>query len=594
MRKPLPARTSAARWWLGAALVAGSLALLVPAVDGALLAAAARRVLADPLALAAVLTAYAGAFALRAALWRRVLPGLGFGQALAALHVSLAGNHVLPLRLGEVLRVTSVVRRTPVPLAAAAASTLGLRAADVLAVVGLVAIIGPGAAAGLTASAAWLLALPAAAVWAAGAVWLRRLERRHATGSPGAGPQRVPGAGPDRVSGACPHGAVRPVPSAAVRAVGPVVLVGAAGAWVLESALVWQAARWAGFGLAPAEAVLVTAVTIAAQVLAVAPGGIGTYEAAATAAMVTLGAPAPAALAAAVTAHAVKTVYALASGTVAAVVPAPGLLGRLRLPRHPPPRPPSLPPAPDAPVVLFLPARDEAAVVGGVVARVPAVVLGRQVVTVVVDDGSADATAQLAEQAGARVVRLGANRGLGAAVRRGLAEAVALGAAAVAFCDADAEYAPEELAALVAPILDGRADYVVGSRFAGRVERMLPHRRLGNRVLTAVLRWVARVPLTDGQSGYRALSAAAAADAELVHDYNYAQVLTLDLLAKGHRYAEAPISYRFRTTGRSYIRLGRYLRRVAPAVWRELNAPPAVGPSTSGVSADADRAYVGA
>jgi len=578
MRKLLPARTSAARWWLGAALVAGSLALLVPAVDGALLAAAARRVLADPLALAAVLTAYAGAFALRAALWRRVLPGLGFGQALAALHVSLAGNHVLPLRLGEVLRVTSVVRRTPVPLAAAAASTLGLRAADVLAVVGLVAITGPGAAAGLTASAAWLLALPAAAVWAAGAVWRRRLERRHATGPRAAGP----------------HAAVRPLPSASVRAVGPVVLVGAAGAWVLESALVWQAARWAGFGLAPAEAVLVTAVTIAAQVLAVAPGGIGTYEAAATAAMVTLGAPAPAALAAAVTAHAVKTVYALASGTVAAVVPAPGLLGRLRLPRHPPPRPPSLPPAPDAPVVLFLPAHDEAAVVGGVVARVPAVVLGRQVVTVVVDDGSADATAQLAEQAGARVVRLGANRGLGAAVRRGLAEAVALGAAAVAFCDADAEYAPEELAALVAPILDGRADYVVGSRFAGRVERMLPHRRLGNRVLTAVLRWVARVPLTDGQSGYRALSAAAAADAELVHDYNYAQVLTLDLLAKGHRYAEAPISYRFRTTGRSYIRLGRYLRRVAPAVWRELNAPPAVGPSTSGVSADADRAYVGA
>ncbi len=145
----------------------------------------------------------------------------------------------------------------------------------------------------------------------------------------------------------------------------------------------------------------------------------------------------------------------------------------------------------------------------------------------------------------------------------------------VAFCDADGEYAPEELAALVTPILEGRADYVVGSPLRGRRAGDGPHREFGNRVLTAALRVVARTPLTDGQSGYRALSAAAAADAEVLHDYNYAQVLTLDLLAKGHRYAEVPISYRFRTTGRSFIRPGPYLRHVLPAVHRELNAPAA-------------------
>ena len=76
--------------------------------------------------------------------------------------------------------------------------------------------------------------------------------------------------------------------------------------------------------------------------------------------------------------------------------------------------------------------------------------------------------------------------------------------------------------------------------------------------------------LTDGQSGYRALSSAAAADAEVIHDFNYAQVLTFDLLAKGHRYAEVPITYRFRTTGRSFIKLVPYLRKVVPAVRREL------------------------
>jgi hypothetical protein len=102
---------------------------------------------------------------------------------------------------------------------------------------------------------------------------------------------------------------------------------------------------------------------------------------------------------------------------------------------------------------------------------------------------------------------------------------------------------------------------------------MLPQRRLGNLALTGLLRFVARAPIGDGQSGFRALSRAAAADAEIVHDYNYAQVLTLDLLAKGHRYLEVPIGYQFRTCGRSFVRPLRYLRRVVPAVWRELNRP---------------------
>jgi hypothetical protein len=108
---------------------------------------------------------------------------------------------------------------------------------------------------------------------------------------------------------------------------------------------------------------------------------------------------------------------------------------------------------------------------------------------------------------------------------------------------------------------------------------MRPHRWLGNRALTLAMkllvrRWGVR-GLTDGQSGYRALSPRAAADAEIVHDFNYAQVLTLDLVAKGFRYAEVPVSYRFRQHGRSFVRLGPYLRQVVPAVWSELRSEPA-------------------
>ena len=156
-------------------------------------------------------------------------------------------------------------------------------------------------------------------------------------------------------------------------------------------------------------------------------------------------------------------------------------------------------------------------------------------------------------------------------MRAGLADAVAARAAAVAFCDADGEYAPEELETVVAPILDGTADYVVGSRFAGRIDKMHWHRRVGNRLLTRWVAFVARTPISDGQSGYRALSPAAAAAAEVTHDYNYAQVLTLDLLAKGFRYAEVPITYRWRRQGRSFVKLSTYLRHVVPSVWRLVN-----------------------
>jgi hypothetical protein len=124
-------------------------------------------------------------------------------------------------------------------------------------------------------------------------------------------------------------------------------------------------------------------------------------------------------------------------------------------------------------------------------------------------------------------------------------------------------------------VLKDGHDYVVGSRFAGAIGTMHPHRRLGNLVLSALLRFVARTPISDGQSGYRAFSREAARNAEVIHDFNYAQVLTLDLIQKGFAYKEVPISYSFRESGRSYIRLMRYLRNVVPAVHREINGSKA-------------------
>ena len=524
-------------WWAGPVALAASVVFIGSALDARVLAQTWSAALAEPLGLAAVVVAYALAFALRGWVWTRVAPGLSLGHALSAIHVSMGANHVLPLRLGEVVRVTSVVRRTGMSLASATASTAMLRASDVLAVVGIVAVMGPRLAEDLVGGWAWWLLVPAGALWAGGLWWLRRL---------------------DAFGGL-------------VRAV-PLVLGVAIAAWLLESVVLFQAARWAGLDVAWADAILVTAVTIVAQVVAIAPAGIGTYEAAASAAFIAAGFDAAPALAAALTAHAIKTVYSLSTGGVALFVPSPGAFGRLRLPQQAA-RPETMP-APvstDDPVVLFMPAHNEEASIAGVIERVPRRVHGHRVLCLVIDDGSDDGTAALAGSAGAEVLSENRNRGLGFAVRRGLREAVARNACAIAFCDADGEYAPEELERMVRPILRGEADYVVGSRLRGSITRMLPHRRLGNVILTLMLRFIARRPVSDGQSGYRAFSREAAADAEIVHDFNYAQVLTLDLIAKGYRYAEVPISYGFRVTGKSFIRLGRYLRHVLPAIHAELN-----------------------
>ncbi|HEY7104614.1 MAG TPA: lysylphosphatidylglycerol synthase domain-containing protein [Mycobacteriales bacterium] len=526
------------RRWLGALGLLVAVGYLAAVIDPYELGAALEAVTDHPAALLGAVVLYVGAFVLRSWAWRRVLPGLSTGQSWAALHVSLLGNHVLPFRLGEALRVTSVLRRTPLPRAPVAASAVALRAADLLAVLALAAVAAPAVAGGFGVWG-WLLAAALLAAGVAAVGWLVALRRRGAA-------VRLPGGG---------------------------VALAAAAAWLLEAAVMWAAATAAGIGLSYPQAVAVTAVTIAAQTIAVTPGGIGGYEAAATAALVGLGAGPGPALAAALVAHATKTAYALGVGGIGLVTPAPGYFGRLRLARTLPPRPAAVVPAPDAPVVAVIPVHDEAATVGDVVRRLPAVACGRPVRTIVVDDGSTDGSAALAAAAGATVVAQPRNLGLGAAVRRALAEASALDPACVVYLDADGEYAPEELALLAAPVLAGRADYVVGSRFAGGPRRMRAHRNAGNRVLTRWVRWMTRRrDLTDGQSGYRAFSPAAAASAEIVHDYNYAQVLTLDLLGKGFAYAEVPITYAFRTTGSSFVRLGTYLRKVVPAVHEELNA----------------------
>ncbi|HEX6989812.1 MAG TPA: lysylphosphatidylglycerol synthase domain-containing protein [Bacillota bacterium] len=223
----------------------------------------------------------------------------------------------------------------------------------------------------------------------------------------------------------------------------------------------------------------------------------------------------------------------------------------------------------DRPVAVILPARNEARTVADVLRGIPRErVPGLQVI--VVDDGSTDGTGHVARRHGAdHVIRHERNRGLGAALRSGLAHARAIDARAAVYLDADGEYDPREIPRLLEPVLRGEADYVLGSRYLGTRDGQPWPRLVANLLFTALLCVLAGRRITDGQTGFRAFSRQALEVAEIIHDYNYAQVLTLDLLRKGMRMKEVPIRYRYRGHGRSFIR-AEYLWRVPWAMLREV------------------------
>ena len=213
---------------------------------------------------------------------------------------------------------------------------------------------------------------------------------------------------------------------------------------------------------------------------------------------------------------------------------------------------------------------------------------GLPVDVLLVDDGSRDATPEIGRELGARVVSHPVCRGLGAALRTGLEIARDEGYSAAVYIDGDGEYDPADLARVLEPVARGRADYVLGSRFLGPRDGMSWHRNIANRLTSAALGLLMETVTSDGQTGYRAFSARALGLARIAHDYNYAQVLTLSLWGHGIEPVEVPVSYRRRTSGRSFVRYPEYLARVAPAVWREWRAASAsrrtIAPATTPIA----------
>jgi glycosyltransferase involved in cell wall biosynthesis len=195
-------------------------------------------------------------------------------------------------------------------------------------------------------------------------------------------------------------------------------------------------------------------------------------------------------------------------------------------------------------VSFLIPAYNEAATIGEVLNRIGQLGLDAQVI--VVDDGSSDETAAIAEAAGATVIRQ-ANAGKGAAIRA----AIPLIEGEIAVIqDADMEYDPADVPALIAPIVDGVADVVFGSRLSGgRPQRVhLFWHLLGNRFLSLLTCVLFNTTLSDMETGYKAFRTEVLQSLELrENSFGIEPEITGKVCKRKLRIYELPISYFGRT-----------------------------------------------
>jgi glycosyltransferase involved in cell wall biosynthesis len=193
-------------------------------------------------------------------------------------------------------------------------------------------------------------------------------------------------------------------------------------------------------------------------------------------------------------------------------------------------------------VVAVIPAFDEERQVGSVVLRL------RQLLdtVIVVDDGSRDATGEVARLAGARVVTHTTNLGYGAAIRSGLEVARELNPRAVVLMDADGQHRVEDVPVVLRPVIAGEADVAVGSRFADKRTQVPRLRRVAQNGLTWISNFGSGVKLTDSQSGMRAFGPRAI-EALLLKSTSMSAASEMQFLAAdAHlRVCEVPIEVRY-------------------------------------------------
>jgi glycosyltransferase involved in cell wall biosynthesis len=197
---------------------------------------------------------------------------------------------------------------------------------------------------------------------------------------------------------------------------------------------------------------------------------------------------------------------------------------------------------PDTGVWIVIPAYNEAGAIGRVIAGLRP--LGHRII--VVDDGSRDATAALAAEAGAALVRHPINLGQGAALQTGIDYALLNGARVIVTFDADGQHRPADVPCLVEALANSHAEFALGSRFLGGTSNIPATRRLLLRAATLFTRATTRLSLTDAHNGLRAMTKRGAANIRLRQNrMAHASELLAQIAESGLPYVEVPVTIEY-------------------------------------------------
>lgn len=220
-------------------------------------------------------------------------------------------------------------------------------------------------------------------------------------------------------------------------------------------------------------------------------------------------------------------------------------------------------------LLAIVPALNEAQVIGGVIQEIRQALPGAEIL--VVDDGSTDATADIAAAAGARVARMPFNVGIGSAVQTGFRLAVGEGFDVAIQIDGDGQHPADQVPRLLAALAESDANYAIGTRFGGDGDyRPSFARRSGIVIFSRLVSILARQRITDTTSGLRAVDRKAFRLFAEHYPHDYPEVEAIILARRnGLRIVEVPVTMRQRAAGRSSIspiRSAYYMVKVTLAV----------------------------